>query len=73
VTQKEQNIIIGMIEELTVWEARAREWRGELTAILQTEGKPPRRCSANEITEETFLANMRRRYANRMARQAKQF
>jgi len=46
-TQKEQNIIIGMIEELTVWEARAREWRGELTAILQKE-EAPRRKRAKE-------------------------
>jgi hypothetical protein len=72
-TQKEQSIIIGIIEDLTVWEARAREWRGELTAILQTEGKPPRRRSAKQSAEDKIREGIIRRYANRMARQAKQF
>jgi len=68
-TQKEQNIIIGMIGDLTAWEAKAREWRGELTAILQKEGSPRRK----PVKRPTLVEDMLKRHARKMARERKQF
>jgi hypothetical protein len=70
-TQKEQNIIVDMIEELTVWEARMRERRGELIEILKKEKAPrPKRKREELIDVEAEILG---RHARKMANQRKHF
>lgn len=52
-TQKDQNMVIEMIEELTVWENRICGWRAELKKLLIKEAA--RRKQNPDRAKEFFI------------------
>ena len=59
-TQKDQNNILGMVEELTVWENRVAQWKGELIDILSKENAPKKRQTNKDLIQDTYDSFLKR-------------